>query len=177
MCCLVTVLGMSAPGFAAKHPIGIGGHLSSFKASDAQEGKTFVGGQLRLRMGGGLGLEASVDYREDKYHSDVQDVTLKSVPVLFSLTAELLPGSPVTPYVLGGGGWYFTKVNLRTDLVQIDDTQTKFGYHLGGGIAVNAGPRVAIHADYRYTAVSVKISDLKIDANGRMITAGVTIYF
>lgn len=178
LCIAVTILvGGTASTLAGANAVGVGAHVADFKASDAQDGKTFVGGQLRLKLGGGLGLEASVDYREDFYESAEQRVTLKSVPLLFSLTAELLPRSPITPYLLGGGGFYFTKIRLKTDFVDIDDSQTKFGYHLGAGVVVKPGSRIGIHADYRYTAVSIKISDLKFDANGRMITAGLTVYF
>jgi len=168
---------LAFPALALAGPFGAGAHVSNFKASDAQEGKTFVGGHARLRLGGGLGIEASVDYREDTYVSDVQTVTIKSVPLLLSLQAEVLPSLPVTPYLLGGGGWYFTKIEVKTGLVEIDDDQVQFGWHLGGGVAVKPTPRVVIHADYRYTSVDFELEHLKIDATGRMITAGVTIFF
>lgn len=159
--------------------VGIGAHMSDIKASDAQEGKRFVGGQLRLALGHGFGVEASVDYRVDTFRSDspYQEVTVKSVPLLFSLTAEIISQSPVTPYVLGGGGFYFSSLENKTDLFTIQDDQTRFGYHAGAGIVVKPAPRIAIHVDFRYTAVDFELKDLKIETDGRMITAGATFYF
>ncbi len=162
---------------AMEHSIGIGAHISNFKASDAQEGKTFIGGHIRARLAGGFGLEASIDYREDTYITDVQQTTIKSVPLLFSATIELLHRSPVTPYFLGGGGWYFTKIDMKTEFFDIHDDQTKFGWHLGGGVIIKPSSRLAVHADYRYTSVDFELQRFKFDAAGRMLTGGVTFYF
>jgi len=101
------------------------------------------------------------------------------MPVLLSLTTDIIPQSPVSPYVLGGGGWYFNRIEMKTDYVTIEDEDVRFGYHLGGGILVKATDRLTIHGDYRYTNVDIQVKDLDLDfdASGHMITGGVTFYF
>ena len=80
---------------------GIGPKVGYFKTKDADKGEFMGGAALRLKFGS-LGIEGSIDYRQEKYGED--DITVRSWPV--SATGLLYP-LPIL-YALAGMGWYNT---------------------------------------------------------------------
>jgi Outer membrane protein beta-barrel domain len=121
----------------ARAQFSLGGHASYTKASEA-DGKWAGGAQLRLRFPGPLGVEGLVDYRRTTYSGGGEDVLrIEQYPVQASLMIFILPGQ-VQPYVLGGGGWYYTKSTfLGSQSALGSDTQHTFGGTWGA--ASNSG--------------------------------------
>jgi opacity protein-like surface antigen len=66
-------------------------------------------------------------------------------PVQASLLLYLLPGQPVSPYILGGGGWYYTHVQGSSA-----SPQNRFGPHAGAGLEVFLNSHWSVDGDYRY---------------------------
>ncbi|HEX2798408.1 MAG TPA: outer membrane beta-barrel protein, partial [Thermoanaerobaculia bacterium] len=137
----------------------LGGHASYTKAKDA-DGTWAGGAQLRLRFPGPLGVEGLVDYRRTTYSAGGEDVLrIEQYPVQVSLMIFILPGQ-VQPYVLGGGGWYYTRSTfLGAQSALGSDTQHTFGGHVGGGVELGAKAKVSLHVDVRYVFLGVDSID------------------
>src|ERR1700675_4519106 len=103
--------------------LSLGGRGTYYNPSDGN-GSWYGGAQLRLHLGTVFAVEGSVDYRRNKFGSTRVD----TFPVQASALFYLFPGR-VSPFILGGAGWYFTNVDTPTG----NDTQNRFGVHAGGG--------------------------------------------
>jgi opacity protein-like surface antigen len=143
----------------ARAQFSLGGHASYTKANDA-DGAWAGGAQLRLRLLGPLGVEGLIDYRRTTYSAGGEDVLrIEQYPVQASLMLFILPGQ-VQPYVLGGGGWYYTKSTfLGAQSALGSDTQHTFGGHVGGGVELGAKAKVSLHVDVRYVFLGVDSID------------------
>ena len=154
-----------------------GPRASYFKAKDAVKGTWYAGAQARLHTSSALGFEGSIDYRKNKYAGDVSII---AYPVQASLLIYLIPHSPVSPYLLGGAGWYFTQVDSPGVAKKTDN---RFGPHAGGGLEAKLAPFLSVDGSYRYIWLSdVKSSDKnaitqKYRDSGSMITVAANFLF
>jgi opacity protein-like surface antigen len=167
----------------ASAQFGIGARIASVKADN--DGDTdsvrFTGGQIRL-LGGRWGLEASMDRHTESFDALNQKIT--DTPIQLSLLMRT-GTSKVSPFVLGGRGWYRRKVSaLEGDAEDIETSET--GWHFGGGLEIMAGRRLGLHGDYRYTFIGEDEEDEDDDGllggffpgrRGSMWTIGATFYF
>ncbi len=146
-------------GRPAHAQFSFGGHASYTKAGEA-DGSWGGGAQLRLRFPGPIGLEGLVDYKRTTYTAGGVDVLrVEQYPVQASLMLFILSGQ-VQPYILGGGGWYYTRSTYLGPLAaQASDTQHTFGGHVGGGVELGAKSRVSVHVDVRYVYIGVDSID------------------
>ena len=177
--------------------LGIGGRFS-FVTGDVKADTAavrFTGGQIRAWLSGRTALELSLDRHtqtSDDLTERVRDSPLQVSLLLFPVR------STISPYVLGGVGWYTHRVEDMVDQKVVDSTSTRRrGTHAGFGAELRAGRHAALHADYRYTFLhfgsddpvpeaaspadgpteSSSISRLLPSHEGSMWTAGLTIYF
>lgn len=158
----------------------IGGRGTYFDSDDF--GSSWYGGaQIRFHVLDMLALEGSADYRRQTLNKDTPAETkVHTYPVQASLLLYLLPNSSVSPFVLGGGGWYYTSIDGPGGF---SDTQNRFGPHLGGGVEVYLSKQLSVDATYRYVWIekiqsrneSLANKDYKDD--GHMITAGLNLHF
>lgn len=157
--------------------------------------QAFMGGQLRARLSSHTTVEISLD-RRSQYNADltqrVRDYPLQGSALFYPLH------STISPYVLGGLGWYTHSVDtMNAGQVLGTDTTHKVGYHAGFGGEVQVGKHVGVHADYRYTFIHFGDTTSTAGAStgganpatgglasrflpsydGSMWTAGVTFYF
>ena len=69
--------------------------------------------------------------------------------------------SVVSPYVLGGLGWYRQSITSTPSAngangangANVTTSIHEMGYHGGVGAEVRVGKRIALHGDYRYTYI------------------------
>lgn len=183
----------SAAGAGAQS-VGLGPRLSFVRADIHAEQATRVsGGVLRLRTSPKTALEVSFDYRSHLNENLTERI--KDYPIQGSLL--LYPArTVVSPYFVGGIGWYSRKVDaLQDDQVIASTTTRKTGFHAGLGTDISIGRHAAIHADYRYTLIGLGddadtapaavpipgllwLQDrLGLSHKGSMWTTGVTVYF
>jgi len=151
-----------------------GGYL---RARGAERGTWFGGGKARLHLIGILAAEASITFHENRY--DHNDVIVTQYPVQLTAMLYIIPVGPIRPYVLGGVGWYYSRVDYRGALASIPNrTEHIFGEHLGAGAEAFLGPRVSIDADVRYIFLN-PTNDQVIhrDFNYWQIAFGVNFYF
>jgi len=179
------VLG-AAWGVSADSPLGgsaidagklsLGGRAMYFNPKDADHGSWYGGAQLRWYWSSAFALEGSVDYRRNDF-----DATRVHVyPVQASALFYLIPNSPVTVFALAGAGWYYTTVD-RPD--GVNDTQNRFGPHVGAGVQCFLNHYWSVDATYRYVWVrdidsqNRSLIDSHYSDSGNMVTAGLNYHF
>ncbi len=148
------------PVQSSHHPLGgpeidagsfsFGARAAYFRPFDADTGNWYGGAQLRLHVSRVWALEGSVDYRQ----TTLEDSRLDVFPVQGSLMVFLTPGYRISPFLLAGGGWYFTHVKgPGTE----DETQNRFGPHAGAGLEFFLNRYWSIDSTYRY----IWVEDIK----------------
>jgi opacity protein-like surface antigen len=155
----------------------IGPRATYVDPKDADDGEWVVGVQARLHLTSVVAVEGSIDYHKETYDPDIEVIVY---PVQASLMAYLMPQSPVSPYLLGGAGWYYTRV--KADLLDYDETESRFGVHAGVGLEAKLNEMLSIDGSYRYVWMEELDSpdpydDDNYDASGSMITAAVNLLF
>jgi hypothetical protein len=151
-----------------------GGYL---RARGAERGTWFGGAKARLHLLDFLAAEASITFHEDRYqHSQV---VVSQYPVQLTALLYILPAGPIRPYILGGVGWYYTRIDYQGIYSTIPDkTEHVFGEHLGAGAELFLGPRTSIDADVRYIFLNPSNDQvIHRDFNYWQITFGLNLYF
>jgi opacity protein-like surface antigen len=182
-CVLLGCLALAAP--CSAQGLGLGGRLSLVRGDveTSTSAERFIGGLVKLPLSPRATLEISLDRRRESDDSLTQRTT--EIPLQGSLL--LYPvRSTLSPYVLGGVGWYTQKVEqLAAGTVTASDTSRRFGYHAGIGAELKLGRHAGVHGDYRYTFLKFGGDDedesivgrFKPSYEGSMWTAGLTLYF
>jgi opacity protein-like surface antigen len=176
---LTTASPVYAQGF------GIGARMAWVK-SDTEldvDSVRFFGGQIRL-LSQRVGLEVSLDRHSESFELLNQKVT--ETPIQVSLLLRLASGS-ISPFLLGGPGWYRRSVEAIDGPDDLSLDTTEFGWHAGGGLEFRPGRHFGIHGDYRYTFLDFGDDDEEDDDGfirgllpghkGSMWTVGATVYF
>ena len=181
---LVGLVGTAAP--AGAQGIGVGARMAWVKSDATLDADSvrFIGGQIR--MGGGrVGFEVSLDRHSETFEALNQKVV--ETPIQTSLLLRLANGS-LSPYLLGGPGWYRRRVEVLDGPDDLNVSTTEFGWHAGIGLEVRLGKHAGIHGDYRYTFLDFNDDDdeeigggvigkLLPGYKGSMWTIGASVYF
>lgn len=155
-------------------PLSIGGRATYYDPNDA-DGNWYGGAQVRAYLGKYFAIEGSADYRRN----DFEDTKVHSYPVQVSALIYPLGHMRLAPFILGGGGWYYTSVEGPA----VDDTQNRFGAHAGGGLQFMLTRHLSIDATYRYVwlesiqSKNASLDDKKFSDNGYMVTVGLNFHF
>ena len=154
--------------------IGLGPQVGYYKARDADEGNFMGGAACRLKLTPVLGVEASINYRQETYADDA--LTVRSWPVM--VTGLIYP----LPMVYGaiGAGWYNTTFDYNQDKFPLwavkDETKQEFGWHFGGGLEVPIGPNFKLAADVRYVFLDYDFEKIPgsddLNSNFTVVTVG-----
>ena len=155
--------------------VSIGGRATYF---DPKEGDAnwFGGGQLRLHPFKFLAVEGSVDYRK----TDINSTTVRTFPVQGSALIYPFGTKRLSPFILGGAGWYFTNVEGPGDF---DKTQHRFGAHVGGGLQLFLSEHLSLDSTYRHIWLEkiesndAALHDKQFRDNGHMVTFGLNLHF
>ncbi len=130
----------------------IGPQVGWQKAQDADNSIFMAGGAFRVRLSPLLGMEASINYRQEKYNHG--GVTVTSWPVMVS--GLLYPINIL--YGVIGVGWYNTSFDYSPALLFLGShkvTEQKFGWHFGAGVQIPLSgsvesPNSILTADLKY---------------------------
>jgi outer membrane protein W len=139
-----------------------------------------AGLQGRLRLTGGLGVEALVEYRRDVFEEGGQQVLVVSqLPVQVSVQVFFLTSHPVQPYVLGGGTYVLVMSKGRGPNEGFSRTESKIGLHGGLGVDYRAGRRTMVRLDARYVSVDYDFGTTLTGRRGSFVSvnAGVDWLF
>ncbi len=155
--------------------ISIGGRATYF---DAKDGDTswFSGGQVRLHPFQFLAVEGSVDYLK----TDISSTTIRTFPVQGSALIYPFGTKRLSPFILGGAGWYFTNVEGPHGF---DKMQHRFGAHAGVGLQLFLNEHLSLDSTYRHIwlekidSKDVALRDKQFQDNGHMVTFGLNLHF
>lgn len=166
--------GSGAPA-AVRPGVTLGGRAMYFRPKDADGGSLNGGLQVRFHITPVIAIEGSGDYRQNEFEGTTVDV----YPLQASLLLYLAPSWVVSPYLLGGVGWYYTHVrhsNATTD--------HRFGPHAGAGLEAALSDRWSIDGSYRYlwnqsldTPTTAHPAGRHFSANGFMLTTALNYRF
>ncbi|OGC02911.1 hypothetical protein A2V82_11625 [candidate division KSB1 bacterium RBG_16_48_16] len=148
--------------------IGLGPQVGFHKAADADNGNFMTGAALRLKLTPTLGVEGSINYRQEAFANGT--LTVRSWPIM--VTAMMYP-LPIA-YGAVGAGWYNTTFDFNNDLIE-NETNQEFGLHFGGGLEMPVGSNVKFTGDIRYVFLNYDFDGVPfndVDSNFYVITAG-----
>ncbi len=166
----------AAVSVAAQGGIGFGPQVGFYKSQDADGARVMGGAALRLKFSEVLGVEGSINYREEEYGNGF--VSVKSWPVM--VTGLLYP----IPMVYGaiGAGWYSTTIDydfppgfLGSPTIITSETKQEFGWHFGGGVELPLGSAAKLVGDIRYVFLNYDFENVPgngVSSNFYVITAG-----
>jgi opacity protein-like surface antigen len=156
-------------------PLMLGGRATYFDPRDGG-GNWYGGAQLRFYPSNYFAIEGSADYRKTEFDG----TRTHNYPVQVSALIYPFGTTRLAPFILGGGGWYYTTVNGPGGF---DDTQNRFGLHAGGGLQFFLNRHWSIDGTYRYIWLEkVESRDQNIvnknfQDNGHMVTIGLNFHF
>jgi opacity protein-like surface antigen len=155
--------------------IGVGPQVGYYKVRDADQGNVMGGLALRVKLLPVIGVEGSINYRQEKYLDGA--LTVRSWPVM--VTGLIYP----LPFVYGamGFGWYNTTIDYDQNKLPLmkDETTQKIGWHFGGGLELPVTTYLLLTGDFRYVFLNYNFKaipgsgDLK--SNFTAITAGILL--
>lgn len=122
--------------------LSLGPRAAYYRSTGADSGDFAEGMQARYHLTRRWALEASADLRQDKFGGTKVDV----VPLQLSVLVYLMPhGYRLAPYIMAGGGWYYTHVYAPTS-----SSDFRFGPHAGAGIEFYKDSAWSFDGSYRY---------------------------
>ena len=158
---------------AAQPGVTLGGRAAYYRPKDADHGTLNGGAQLRLHFTSVVAVEGSADYRRNKFGG----TKVEMYPVQASLLLYLTPSWVVSPYILGGVGWYYTHV-------QDGSTTNRYGPHAGAGLEAALARHWTIDGSYRYlwaqsldAPTSTSPAGKNFSDHGFMLTAALNYRF
>lgn len=155
--------------------LSIGGRATYVDPKDG-DANWFGGGQLRIHPFHFLAIEGSVDYRK----TDINSTKVRTFPVQGSVLLYPFGTKRLSPFILGGAGWYFTNVEGPGEF---DKTQHRFGAHAGGGLQLFLTDYLSLDGTYRHIwlekieSKDASLQDKQFQDNGHMVTFGLNLHF
>ncbi|MBK6880344.1 MAG: porin family protein [Elusimicrobia bacterium] len=129
----------------------IGPRASYYNPQGGDNGNWHGGAQARFHFTPVLAAEGSIDYRKSDFG---EGSTIQGFPIQASLMADLTPHSRLSPFLLGGGGWYYTRVRGATVTT---NTENQFGLHAGGGLEVLLTKSLSVDGSDRYIRLEDRV--------------------
>ncbi len=157
--------------------LSIGGRATYFDPKGV-DGNWFGGAQVRVHLLPVFAVEGSTDYRTTDFASSSRE---DYFPVQVSGLLYLLPGKRLSPFILGGGGWYYSHIAREN---ADDDTDKRFAPHVGGGIQLMVTDDLSVDGSYRYILFDDRAGGSKERTFGdqfsdksHMVTIGINLHF
>ena len=156
--------------------LSVGGRASYYRPKGADHGDFAEGALARYHLTRRWALEGSADLRQEELDGTKADV----VPLQLSVLIYLMPhGYRFAPYILAGGGWYYTHV-----YAPVDSSEFRFGPHAGGGVEYFFNTAWSAGGSYRYLwTEDIRSQDIahplgrNFKDKGFMLTAAVNYSF
>jgi hypothetical protein len=180
------MLGVLLPIFAdaqVQFGLGVNTSLFGYNRDEFDGGRVFWGGHARVRVIKYFAGEFSVQYREDTFGFRNGDIKLETVPVQLSGIVYPLAMIPITPYFVGGIGWYHLKATINGDLDlpyvfgQGSVTITETAPHIGVGLEAFIGNHFSIGGDVRYVFLDFRTDLINYKYNALLTNIAGTFYF
>ncbi|OGS32599.1 MAG: hypothetical protein A2218_01800 [Elusimicrobia bacterium RIFOXYA2_FULL_53_38] len=154
----------------------VGGRGAYYRPEGTDHGDFSEGAQARFHFTPSWAVEGSVDLRQNRFGEAKVDM----IPLQLSLMVYLMPpGYRFVPYVLAGGGWYYTHV-----YAPVNHSEFRFGPHMGAGADFFLDRSWSIDSSYRYLwTEDIHSQDVEhplgrnFRDKGFMITVALNYYF
>jgi hypothetical protein len=127
-------------GASAQSATAIGPRLDFYRPNDADHGDWAPGVQLNLHLTPAYAFEGSMDWA----HYTSNGTGVRTTPIQATILGYFAPGSPISPYLLIGGGWYPTHADGPYSPGRL------FGPHVGAGLELLLGSSLSIEGTYRF---------------------------
>ena len=154
--------------------VSLGPQVGYYKAQDT-DGNFMGGVAWRMKLMPALGVEASINYRQEKYAKDY--VTVRSWPVMVTGLFYPLP----IAYGAIGAGWYNTTFDYNQETFSFlkDETKQEFGWHFGGGVELPVGTNFKLTGDMRYVFLNYDFEEIvgNSDLNSNFYVLSVGLLF
>jgi opacity protein-like surface antigen len=163
-----------APPQASLFSLGLdGGYV---RAHGADQGTWMAGIQARLHILPLLSVEAAVGYHKNSYFHGDSHVT--QYPVQLSALITPLPNAQFSPYLVGGVGWYYSRIAYDGALSGLsNETENTYGTHAGAGLEFRLGRVASIDVDWRYILLHPRSSAFQSgDFNFWQATLGLNFF-
>ncbi|GEM_PF-425525 len=137
--------------------IGIGPQIGYQRSGDADAGRFMFGGFIRAKLSDAFGIEGSINYRTEEYANG--SITVRSWPVLASALVYPFP----MLYGIAGAGWYNATFDFDPGFQQMDladQTQTKFGWHIGAGAEIPLADKLMLTGDVKFVFLNYDWDEL-----------------
>jgi opacity protein-like surface antigen len=118
----------------------VGPRLDFFRPDDADHGDWAPGVQLNLHLTPLYALQGSMDWA----HYTSNGTNVRATPIQATLLGYFSANSPISPYLLIGGGWYPTHADGPYNSPRL------FGPHVGAGLEIQLGSTWSIDGSYRF---------------------------
>jgi hypothetical protein len=161
----------AAEGFAAFGP-----QVGFYKLQGSNESRTMGGLAMRLRLSENLGIQGSINYREERYLNGF--IQTQSWPVL--VTGQYFFSPHI--FALAGTGWYNTSVEYHYPITNppgtnvVEERKQEFGWHFGGGIELPLGLGTKITSDIKYVFLDYAFNNFPgaggVNSNFYVISVG-----
>jgi hypothetical protein len=184
---VMIMMGVFLPFFASadefQFGLGIDTSLLSYNQDEIDGSRMFWGGHGRIRIMKYLAGEFSVQKREDNFSVRNGSIRLDTVPMQLSAIVYPLAMLPVSPYFVGGTGWYYLTATISGDLdlpyVTGEGTihHTENAFHIGVGVEAFLGNHVSIGGDIRKVFLDFDTPVIHYKVNAYLVNAGATFYF
>src|SRR5574341_764529 len=162
---------------------GIQSSILSYDQDELGTSNVFWGGHARLRAMKYVGGEFSVQWREDNFNVRNGNIQLKTTPLQLSGIVYPLGMFSVTPYVVGGVGWYYLTATVTGDLglpyVTGEGTisHTETAGHIGLGVEAFLGEHFSAGADVRKVFLEFNTPIISYAVDAYFVNIGATFYF
>jgi Outer membrane protein beta-barrel domain len=155
----------------------LGPAVGYLHARGADRGTWLAGAQARVHLLPYLAAEGSITFHENRYENG--DARVTQYPVQVSGLFYPIPDAQLSPYVVGGGGWYYSRITYVGSLSGLSNqTEHTFGAHAGAGLEIRLGTSTSIDADLRYIFLHPSSSAIRSeDFNYWQATAGLNLFF
>ena len=122
--------------------LSLGGRAAYYRHRDSGSGDLMQGAQARYHLTRRWALEGSADFLRE----DSGGIKVDVVPLQLSVLIYLMPhGYRVAPYILAGGGWYYTRIYGPAA-----KSEFRFGPHAGGGVEYFLNDAWSVDGGFRY---------------------------
>jgi hypothetical protein len=175
----LVALALVARPAEAQFSLGLGGGFTSPSGDlkDAQDGGWNVLGTLQaglpllpIAVRGDLQYNSFGGKRFGAFQTDDARVISATVNAVWNI----IPLGPVKPYVIGGGGWYSTRLDASDPGNTFSSDTRKFGYNFGGGIKVGLlGLSGFVEARVHQVSGGIDVGGNRSTARYIPITAGI----
>ena len=183
---VVIVLSLVLPICAhAQVQFGLGARagILGYNQSEIDTNALFWGAQARVRLVKYFSAELSFQRRTDNFQINQGNIELVTKPLELSAIFYPLAFLPISPYIVGGTGWYFIDITVRGDLglpyITGEGTLslTPHAPHIGVGAEVFIGDHFSFGGDVRKVFLSIDNQLIRYRVSPYFVNFTATYYF